>query len=239
MSGEFHRALEFIERAEGAGTLKELQAVVAATLEALGVPKFSMFSLASGGGARAPQTLLRQSEGWGEYYWESGFYNVDAAVHRAMRRERPFSWSELEGGRLPKASRNLFGEIRGAMRIRGGFNIPIHDGSGFAGLIGLYHEDAELAPRTIQALKLISMYAITRARELHTPAPPEPCPLTNRQREIIAFVAGGKSDWDISQILQIADRTVNEHVELAKKTLGVRTRMQAVAIAVRHGWIAI
>ena len=55
--------------------------------------------------------------------------------------------------------------------------------------------------------------------------------------EILAWVAAGKSDWAIGRILNISGKTVNFHVENAKRKLGVGTRVQAALAAMRSGLI--
>jgi DNA-binding CsgD family transcriptional regulator len=61
--------------------------------------------------------------------------------------------------------------------------------------------------------------------------------MTPRESEILAWVAAGKSDWAIGRILNISGKTVNFHVENAKRKLGVATRVQAVVAALRTGII--
>jgi LuxR family quorum-sensing system transcriptional regulator SolR len=61
--------------------------------------------------------------------------------------------------------------------------------------------------------------------------------MTARESEILAWVAAGKSDWAIGRILNISGKTVNFHVENAKRKLGVGTRVQAVIAAMRSGLI--
>ena len=61
--------------------------------------------------------------------------------------------------------------------------------------------------------------------------------LTQREIEVLTWIAYGKSDWQIGQILQISDKTVNFHVENMKRKLGVATRMQVVVQAVHEGKI--
>jgi DNA-binding CsgD family transcriptional regulator len=61
--------------------------------------------------------------------------------------------------------------------------------------------------------------------------------VTVRESEILAWVAAGKSDWAIGRILNISGKTVNFHVENAKRKLGVGTRVQAVIVALRIGLI--
>jgi DNA-binding CsgD family transcriptional regulator len=58
--------------------------------------------------------------------------------------------------------------------------------------------------------------------------------LTPREREILSWVAKGKSAKLISEILNIAKRTVDEHVQTASRKLGATNRAQAVAIALLH-----
>ena len=61
--------------------------------------------------------------------------------------------------------------------------------------------------------------------------------VTARESEVLAWVAAGKSDWAIGRILSISGKTVNFHVENAKRKLGVGTRVQAVVAAMRSGLI--
>jgi DNA-binding CsgD family transcriptional regulator len=55
--------------------------------------------------------------------------------------------------------------------------------------------------------------------------------LTPREREVLAWVAQGKSAWEIGEILDIAKRTVDEHAQTAGRKLGAVNRTHAVAIA--------
>lgn len=59
--------------------------------------------------------------------------------------------------------------------------------------------------------------------------------LTNREMEVLSWIASGKSDWQIGQILKISQKTVNYHVENVKRKYGVATRVQAVVEAMRQG----
>jgi DNA-binding CsgD family transcriptional regulator len=58
-------------------------------------------------------------------------------------------------------------------------------------------------------------------------------PLTGREREVLTWVAQGKSAWEIGEILGIVKRTVDEHAASAFRKLGAVNRAQAVAIAIR------
>jgi DNA-binding CsgD family transcriptional regulator len=64
---------------------------------------------------------------------------------------------------------------------------------------------------------------------------PTPPSLTARQIECLRWTARGKSSWDISQILGISPRTVDEHLDNACRRLGVKRRSQAAVEAAKAG----
>jgi DNA-binding NarL/FixJ family response regulator len=57
--------------------------------------------------------------------------------------------------------------------------------------------------------------------------------LTARESEVLVWIARGKSNRDIAEILQCSPRTVNKHLEQIYSKLGVENRTAAAAIAVR------
>ena len=63
--------------------------------------------------------------------------------------------------------------------------------------------------------------------------------LTPRQRAVLALVARGLSAREIAEILHIAKRTVDEHVDNSVRRLGALNRTHAVAIALRDGMIDV
>jgi len=58
-------------------------------------------------------------------------------------------------------------------------------------------------------------------------------PLTAREAEVLSWVAAGKSNRDIAEILGLSPRTVDKHLEQIYAKLGVENRASAAAVAVR------
>ncbi len=56
-------------------------------------------------------------------------------------------------------------------------------------------------------------------------------PLTAREREVLHWLTGGKTDKDIGGILGISPRTVHKHLQRIYEKLGVETRTAAVVRA--------
>jgi DNA-binding NarL/FixJ family response regulator len=65
--------------------------------------------------------------------------------------------------------------------------------------------------------------------------PPEGLHLSDREREILALLAAGKSQDEIAAKLYISPKTVATHIQHVLLKLNVRSRAQAVAAAYRLG----
>ncbi|NEQ24939.1 MAG: response regulator transcription factor [Microcoleus sp. SIO2G3] len=63
-------------------------------------------------------------------------------------------------------------------------------------------------------------------------------PLTQREQEILALVAAGKTNQEIAERLHIATGTVRVHVHAILQKLEVRDRTQAAILAIQKGLVA-
>ena len=63
--------------------------------------------------------------------------------------------------------------------------------------------------------------------------------LTARELEVLQRVAGGNRNRDIADLLNISEETVKVHIKHIMDKLGARDRTQAIAIAVRRGFIQL
>jgi DNA-binding NarL/FixJ family response regulator len=63
-------------------------------------------------------------------------------------------------------------------------------------------------------------------------------PVSPRQLEVLRLVARGLSNEDIAERLDISRQTVKNHLTAVMRTMGVRRRGEAVAVALRAGWLS-
>lgn len=57
--------------------------------------------------------------------------------------------------------------------------------------------------------------------------------LTDREAEVLHWIANGKTNREIAQILDLSPRTVNKHLEQVFKKMSVENRTSAASIAIR------
>ncbi len=64
-------------------------------------------------------------------------------------------------------------------------------------------------------------------------------PLTQRERQILTFVADGNTNKQIAGILDISEQTIKNHVSAILRKLNANDRAHAVVLAIRRGWISL
>lgn len=82
--------------------------------------------------------------------------------------------------------------------------------------------------------KLLVQDYLTRKRETAAPAAGE---LTEREEEILAYLADGASTQEIAEILSISPKTVARHRENIMRKLNLHSRAELVKYAIRKGII--
>jgi LuxR family quorum sensing-dependent transcriptional regulator len=102
--------------------------------------------------------------------------------------------------------------------------------------------EPNLSDRARAAVEIMGVYchhALRRALLQHQREEAVHTPLTPREREIMQWVAVGKTDEEIADILSIGTTTVTSHVENAKQKLDAFRRTYAVVQAIRFGEITL
>jgi DNA-binding CsgD family transcriptional regulator len=175
-------------------------------------------------------------ESFHRLYARRNHLSRDPAIARANKQPAPFRWSDTcaeadESGLQVLKDLQDFGMMDGRL-------VPIYLPNGSVHFVTIATADYELSPQDERALHMASLYLHARMTALRAPASPPPVRnLTPRERECLQWVAAGKTDWEISQILSISEQTVHGYVQNAMTKLGARTRAQAVALAIQSSQI--
>jgi DNA-binding CsgD family transcriptional regulator len=234
---QLDQAHSFIELCRGGAPAGELAVRFQRALEGFGFRFFSCCSHVD---------LLRPPRGavvlhnypaqWVRAFSELDFYYIDPVSHYANRSLTPFFWdSEEFGAELTAPQLEIMEEAR-RFGIEHGYTVPIHAPrslGAFRASCSVVPESSAVAPESYLAVQLMSCYvysALSREAEAKSGSHATRG-LTRRERQCLELAAQGKSDWVAGRILGISERTVHNHIEHAKRRLGVATRVQAIVHA--------
>jgi LuxR family quorum sensing-dependent transcriptional regulator len=85
----------------------------------------------------------------------------------------------------------------------------------------------------------MSLAAHNRVRGLLRLGPTVQHALTPREREVLRWMAVGKTAWEIGEILDIAEVTVNTHISAAQRKLNAVNRASTIVNAIRAGEVSL
>lgn len=206
------------------------------------VADFGMSCFCIGNPARArTKEANRRWEGswpwdWYRQYASQDYLSHDPLVMRMAHEPTPFRWSSTYASADASERRVL--DDMASLGAKEGFAVPVHGSKGAIAGVSIAAADYDLSPRDESALHIASLYLHARMTVLRPAAGYLPARiLTPRERECLVWVAGGKTDWEISQILGISEQTVHGYVQNAMTKLNARTRAQAVALAMQAAQI--
>lgn len=221
---------------EGAESLAAIEAEVRAFAEPLGYDRFVLFS------ASATHDKVVERIYWVEGDWFGDGENVDAETYvrrcpvtrHILEAREPFFWTKTIG----KAG-DLYKIVR-LPRGQGvhGLQIPVFGPSGLEGAMSLGGERIDASRQARLALGLIATTAFFSARRLLEATVEAAGPLSDREREVLAWTAAGRRQIEIAATLGLSERTVENHLRRIRKRLGVATTAQAIRVSIRNGDIA-
>ncbi|GEM_PF-5303791 len=182
---------------------------------------------------------------WINHYVDSGYTRTDPTRRFALRHPKPFFWSEVFP-HLRKKDMRVFNEAKG-FGLLGGFTVPITDAGRLIGGIGLSADSAKIEdPRLKSTLSIAAQIFCTVYDQLLTeegsgqPPSLDNVPnVTKRELDILAVMATGASNPQISDLFHISQSAVEFHIKNLFEKLGVDNRVAVVVKAIKLGLITL
>jgi len=97
------------------------------------------------------------------------------------------------------------------------------------------------ARAAVSVLGELARQALNEARDVAAslgPLPSAPHPFSPRELQVLGLAAGGLTNKEIAYRLGISERTIQFHMNSIFNKTGAQSRTEAVALALRNGWIA-
>jgi len=177
---------------------------------------------------------------WQTRYVQQGFQHKDPTLLMASRSIAPVDWQRL---RKEASFQTVFRAAHDFDIAEQGLTIPVRGPFGDVGLFSVTRNCSDREWRLLKTAILgdlqhaavhlhdhvMQMSALTH--KLTHPS------LSAREIEVLQWVAAGKSQQDVGDILSISNRTVEVHLRSARTKLAALTTSQAVGRAIGLGLI--
>jgi LuxR family transcriptional regulator, quorum-sensing system regulator BjaR1 len=189
----------------------------------------------------APYMMLKAwPERWLKLYDSRGYYRDDPVGRRCFWTLEPFFWSRVPCDvDLQPNSRRIMAEA-GEHGMRDGFCVPLHDGNGLQAVVSMAAERIEIETAAQRALHLVSIYAFGAAeRIVRARRPKVTGRLSRREREVLCWLAEGRTAASVAETLNIAETTVHSHLQRARQKLGTNNTVHTVVEALRQRQIRL
>jgi len=230
------RTLEFVKLVDAAQSPSEVASIV---LKCAAPHGFEQVFAGTMPGAReraakqrAHVILDHWPQSWLSRYFSRGYLVVDPTIKRVRAGAPAFYWRDLIETRDDPVAQRVMDEATD-FGLRQGLTVSLLTLDGHAAGLSLAGGRIEHHPRLKGMMTLVASYALGQCFGLDKAARAAPVDLTNREIDVLRWLAEGKSDRDISQILSISEHTVDKYLRSAFAKLGVANRASAVAKAIR------
>jgi LuxR family quorum sensing-dependent transcriptional regulator len=237
-------AFEFVEEVDRLSDPDEVVNSVRRAMAQFGLELYGFFARVPGPKERLDRIVLAKQTPemaeWLKIYGEERYAEVDPIMHYLRRSMTPLEHNGIAYGSDLRALELM--QRRRDFGFASGLSVPILGPTGSTGYVSyaiLKGSEPDLSAHEKRAFHLMTLYAFDRFRRLRSLTSAQKRILTERQREVLTWIAAGKSAWETGEILDISARTVEEHAQQALERLGAVNRTQAVAIAIRDGLISI
>lgn len=242
MPSGFEQTLSFLSDIKQLKTLGDLTIAVKKATAMFGIERVLAGFIPRG--KLLPKEQMRHvlladwPEQWADIYFQKGFLYQDPTIRKVLRSDPAFLWADLSSGSDMGAGEKLVMDRAKDFRLGNGCTVPLlsldglHAGFSFAGT------NIDSSPDAKGVMTLISSFAFGRALELRNNALLASVRLTPREREVVGWIANGKTDWEISVILGVSEKAIMKHARNIRMKLGAVNRAHAVAECFRVGLIS-
>lgn len=232
----------FFDLIRHATTNAELVDALALACDAMGFDYFALTHHVDFAARRGPALRLHNyPKAWVNWF-DAHKLGVLDPVHRASQvTNMGFIWDHVPGMiQLTSADFAILERARGE-GIGDGFTVPAHIPGEACGSCSF----ATLPTRTLpedyllvaQLIGALAFEAARRINGVRSPGSQSPR-LTERQRDCVLWMARGKTDWEIAQILDRSVETVVQHLNQARERYDVSKRPLLAVRALFDGYIS-
>ena len=233
---------KFFEDSLSVTDAQELFALYCGSLSRLGIDRavYSAMRNTPQFETQIPAIMCSYPEDWVSYYFENDFLDKDPVRSFGLQQRRAFTWQSMMSQLELNENQQLVMDLGEEAGLKSGSAMVFHGPMGEAFGVGLacseQNPDVEHFLPEIEAL---STQFHVQFSALYDHKHPVNGPLTPRELEVLKWLANGKSNWAIGEILSISEHGVDYHVRNILKKLNADSRLTAVVKGLHNGLISL
>jgi DNA-binding CsgD family transcriptional regulator len=180
-------------------------------------------------------------EDWMKYYFSKGYVDVDPVIKVIKQHYGPFVWNDLQRFKQLSRPETLLMNEASDAKLLEGIGLSFHGPNGQIVGMGVASSagGTEMTPDTVSLVYMLcSQFNLIYQRlERESVDDDQIIVLSEREKEILTWLAVGKSKSVIGDILCISENTVKTYLLRIFHKLGVHTKQEAIVHAIRMGSI--
>lgn len=232
-------ALEFVNQVGDTDSVASLEPIFANLLARFGFKSYAFGRVAAAARRdHGGEIWTLSSHGWVDHWTKQRYAKVEPTVWywRAFPSHTVVTWSEIRR-RCCGPRPHLMDEARD-FGLREGIAVGLRMQRGDFASAAIGTEASEVSDIDIAAVGFASLVCVSKFARLVESEKRSRVVLTGRQRECLTWAAQGKTDWEISEILDLSRRTVQEHLGRCIAKLQAMNRAHAIAIGLMDNHIS-
>jgi len=231
----------FVVEARAASDLSALRRCLPVAVAAFGFDRYLYLSTdAPFTHPERPFALSNLPHSWLHNYLEDAQYLHDPTLRVAMNAALPIAWDAIRQDRELTRAERTFLDRAESDGFGHGLTVPVHGPGALRGVLNLGATNIASPDQTVFAQLLALQTHDQVLRLFHGGGRlAKVKSLTAREIECLVWAARGKTSWQTALILDVAEPTINFHINNSMRKLSVFSRTHAVAKAVALGLIYV
>jgi LuxR family quorum sensing-dependent transcriptional regulator len=227
-------ALEFTERCGALSTIEAVSQLLRRSVEPLGYEYFAITRVNRFKREAFAKVILARHwpAGWYERYVSANFYPHDPVARRNRESSTPFRWTDVgHQCRDNKRASLVMDSAAADFGMHQGISVPLYGLHGYEGAVSIAGRYVHAGAEALAYIHLVSVFAGTQMAKISSDERHRSPLLSDREREVMAWAAVGKTAAETASHMNLAISTVDKQIASAMRKLGSATKAQAVAVA--------
>lgn len=171
--------------------------------------------------------------------WIDGNYVIHDPISRhALTSRTPFTWNDIRET-ASKTGRRILDE-GSECGLKAGMTVPVHLPKLPPGGVAFSGSHCDLSPDENAEVQLVCTHAYAHLMKIGKFEEISKVPLlTDRECDILHYVAAGKTNWEIAKIYSLSEYSVKDHMKNISLKFNAANRAHAVSLGVISGQIIL